>query len=85
MVRPLTEMTGEKLFNEVFLEDVFVPDEHVLGQVNDGWRVARATLGNERVSIAANPVTVQADALIDPRLAIGRETPLPPRRSVTFL
>jgi len=65
VVRPLTEMTGEKLFNEVFLEDVFVPDQHVLGQVNDGWRVARATLGNERVSIAANPVTLQADALID--------------------
>ncbi len=65
LVRPLTEMTGEKLFNEVFLEDVFVPDEHVVGQVNEGWRVARATLGNERVSIAANPVTVQADALID--------------------
>jgi alkylation response protein AidB-like acyl-CoA dehydrogenase len=65
LVRPLTEMTGEKLFNEVFLEDVFVPDEHVLGQVNNGWRVARATLGNERVSIAANPVTVQADVLID--------------------
>jgi alkylation response protein AidB-like acyl-CoA dehydrogenase len=65
LVRPLTEMTGEKLFNEVFLEDVFVPDEDVVGPVNEGWRVARATLGNERVSIAANPVTVQADVLID--------------------
>jgi alkylation response protein AidB-like acyl-CoA dehydrogenase len=65
VVRPLTEMTGEQLFNEVFLDDVFVPDEHVVGQVNDGWRVARATLGNERVSIAANPVTVQADTLLD--------------------
>jgi len=64
-VRPLMEMTGESLFNEVFLEDVFVPDSDVLGQVNDGWRVARATLGNERVSIAANPVTGQADTLID--------------------
>ena len=65
LVRPLTEMTGEKLFNEVFLDDVFVPDEDVVGSVNEGWRVARATLGNERVSIASNPVTVQADALID--------------------
>jgi alkylation response protein AidB-like acyl-CoA dehydrogenase len=65
LVRPLTEMTGEKLFNEVFLDDVFVPDEDVVGQIDDGWRVARATLGNERVSIAANPVTMQADALID--------------------
>ena len=65
VVRPLMEMTGEKLFNEVFLDDVFVPDENVLGEVNEGWRVARATLGNERVSIAANPVTIQADTLID--------------------
>ncbi|HEY1829483.1 MAG TPA: acyl-CoA dehydrogenase [Acidimicrobiales bacterium] len=64
-VRPLMEMTGEKLFNEVFLEDVFVPDENVVGHVNDGWRVARATLGNERVNISGNPVTLQADALID--------------------
>ena len=64
LVRPLTEMTGEKLFNEVFLEDVFVPDGDIVGPVNDGWRVARATLGNERVSIAANPVTMQADTLI---------------------
>lgn len=64
LVRPLTEMTREKLFNEVFLEDVFVPDEDVVGPVNDGWRIARATLGNERVSIAANPVTMQADTLI---------------------
>ncbi|GGO69514.1 acyl-CoA dehydrogenase [Nonomuraea cavernae] len=52
-VRPLTEMTGENLFNEVFLDDVFVPDELVVGQVGDGWKVARNTLSNERVSLSS--------------------------------
>jgi len=52
-VRPLTEMTGEQLFNEVFLDDVFVPDEQVVGEVNDGWRVARNTLSNERVALSS--------------------------------
>ncbi|MER7131124.1 acyl-CoA dehydrogenase [Streptosporangium saharense] len=52
-VRPLTEMTGESLFNQVFLDDVFVPDELVVGQVGDGWRVARNTLSNERVLLSS--------------------------------
>ncbi|MEU6739353.1 acyl-CoA dehydrogenase [Streptosporangium sandarakinum] len=52
-VRPLTEMTGENLFNEVFLDDVFVPDELVVGEVGQGWKVARNTLSNERVSLSA--------------------------------
>jgi alkylation response protein AidB-like acyl-CoA dehydrogenase len=50
-VRPLREITGNAMFNEVFFNDVFVPDDDVVGPVNQGWRVARATLGNERVSI----------------------------------
>jgi len=53
-VRPLREITGETLFNEVFFDDVFVPDADVVGEVNRGWAVARATLGNERVSIGGN-------------------------------
>ncbi|GAA4579240.1 acyl-CoA dehydrogenase [Planotetraspora phitsanulokensis] len=52
-VRPLTEMTGENLFNEVFLDDVFVPDDLVVGNVDEGWKVARNTLSNERVSLSA--------------------------------
>ncbi|HEV8277830.1 MAG TPA: acyl-CoA dehydrogenase [Streptosporangiaceae bacterium] len=51
-VRPLREMTGDELFNEVFLDDVFVPDDLVVGGVNRGWRVARTTLANERVSLS---------------------------------
>ncbi|OUC92817.1 acyl-CoA dehydrogenase [Streptosporangium minutum] len=52
-VRPLTEMTGENLFNEVFLDDVFIPDELVVGEVGQGWKVARNTLSNERVSLSS--------------------------------
>jgi len=51
-VRPLKEMTGDSLFNEVFLDDVFVPDDLVVGEVNGGWKVARTTLANERVSLS---------------------------------
>jgi 3-oxochol-4-en-24-oyl-CoA dehydrogenase len=51
-VRPLREITGDSIFNEVFLDDVFVPDECVVGQINQGWRIARTTLANERVSLA---------------------------------
>src|SRR5262249_23201042 len=51
-IRPLREITGEDLFNEVFFDDVFVPDDMVVGEVNDGWRLARTTLANERVAMA---------------------------------
>jgi alkylation response protein AidB-like acyl-CoA dehydrogenase len=50
-VRPLRMITGGSEFNEVFFNDVFIPDEDVVGEPNTGWTVARATLGNERVSI----------------------------------
>lgn len=52
VIRPLREITGDELFNEVFFDDVFVPDELVVGTVNDGWRLARTTLANERVAMA---------------------------------
>jgi alkylation response protein AidB-like acyl-CoA dehydrogenase len=52
-------MLGEVEFNEVFLDDVYVPDELVLGEENDGWRVAMATLGFERVGIATGRVNTR--------------------------
>jgi alkylation response protein AidB-like acyl-CoA dehydrogenase len=51
-IRPLREITGDELFNEVFFDDVFVPDGMVVGTVNDGWRLARSTLASERVAMA---------------------------------
>ncbi|HEX4862694.1 MAG TPA: acyl-CoA dehydrogenase [Acidimicrobiales bacterium] len=50
-VRPLKMITGASEFNEVFFNDVFIPDDDVVGPVDGGWTVARATLGNESVSI----------------------------------
>jgi alkylation response protein AidB-like acyl-CoA dehydrogenase len=73
-VRPLRELTGETLFNEVFFSDVFVPDDDVVGEVNHGWTVARATLGNERVSIGGNKGGLElldAPALVGVRDASG--------------
>src|SRR6201988_355206 len=50
-VRPLRELTGNAFFNTVFIDDVFVPDDLVFGDVNRGWEVSRTTLTAERVSI----------------------------------
>jgi alkylation response protein AidB-like acyl-CoA dehydrogenase len=52
-VRPLRELTGDAMFNEVFLSDVFVPDDCVVGGVDRGWLAARTTLENERVSMGS--------------------------------
>jgi alkylation response protein AidB-like acyl-CoA dehydrogenase len=52
-VRPLRELTGNALFNEIFLDNVVVPDEYVVGEVDNGWSLARTTLANERVGMAS--------------------------------
>jgi alkylation response protein AidB-like acyl-CoA dehydrogenase len=57
-VRPLRQIIGTSDFNEVFFNDVFIPDDDVVGAPNDGWTVARATLGNERVSIGGTNISL---------------------------
>ncbi|MGW6199752.1 acyl-CoA dehydrogenase family protein [Kribbella sp. NPDC055110] len=65
-VRPLAHMLGESEFNEVFLDDVFLPDDAVVGDVDGGWKVAMGTLSFERVAIATGRVntTKAVDDLI---------------------
>ena len=52
-IRPLIEMTGAHIFNEVFLTDVRLPAEALVGEENNGWTLAKVTLGNERVSLSS--------------------------------
>ncbi len=55
-IRPITEMTGAQTFNEVFFTDVRIPAENLVGAEGDGWRLAKVTLGNERVSLSTGGV-----------------------------
>jgi alkylation response protein AidB-like acyl-CoA dehydrogenase len=52
-IRPLKEMTGRALFNEVFLDEARVPDSAIIGGLNNGWAVANTTLMNERAGLGA--------------------------------
>jgi len=70
-VRPLREITGRQLFNQVFLDDVFVPDGCVVGQPGDGWRVARTTLASERVAMGTGSSVGEA---VEGLLAIAGTT-----------
>lgn len=68
-VRPLRQITGVAHFNEVFLTDVRIPVENVVGEVDGGWAVARTTLGSERATIASTP---KFRAVVDDVTALAR-------------
>lgn len=74
-VRPLREMTGSALFNEVFLDEVFIPDSCVVGAVDDGWHVARTTLAGERVALSQK---MEAYATDEDLLRFARAAELTP-------
>ena len=74
-IRPIVEMTGAHTFNEVFLNDVRLPDDSRVGDVGQGWSLAKITLANERVSLSAGGVLwgqgPQTEALYDEVRAAG--------------
>jgi alkylation response protein AidB-like acyl-CoA dehydrogenase len=80
-IRPLRELTGQAMFNEVFFDDVFVPEDCLVGREHDGWRCARTTLANERVYMGSGNTigggvvgvlkAIEARGLADDRLALA--------------
>jgi alkylation response protein AidB-like acyl-CoA dehydrogenase len=64
-VRPLREITGDSMFNEVFLDDVLVPDDCLVGEPGDGWKLARTTLANERVAMASSRLDVATERAVE--------------------
>ncbi len=71
-IRPLREMTGDAMFNEVFLDEVLVPDDCVVGEVNGGWKLARTTLANERVAMAGTKLGLSTERAVE--LLAGSES-----------
>jgi hypothetical protein len=83
-IRPLREITGREMFNQIFLDQVFVPDDCVVGQVGDGWRVTRTTLASERglvseflltrcLSIAGSSTQIRMSVVAERLLGLPRE------------
>lgn len=64
-IRPLRELTGGSYFSEVFLDDVFIPDEMLVGEPGSGWKLAITTLANERVHMTSNSSTGTAELLFE--------------------
>src|SRR5215207_1742567 len=71
-VRPLRQITGEAEFNELFIEDAYVPDENVIGGEGNGWMVAITTLMNERAGLGASAALGLSNAL-DELIRLARQ------------
>src|SRR6202012_2949732 len=71
-VRPLRGITRTNALNEVFLDNGRVPADQVIGQVNNGWRVANASLGHERSGVGARAVELHAQ--LDGLVEVARRT-----------
>ena len=72
-VRPLRQITGDPEFNEIFFNDVRVPRENVLGEVNDGWRVAMTTLLHERGTLGF-ALTARLEVMVRKLVTLAKET-----------
>lgn len=72
-VRPLVQLTGEAEFSEVFLDEVFVPADHLVGGLNQGWTVASTTLSHERGTVFAFKEQVVHEVYLDEIYALARE------------
>jgi alkylation response protein AidB-like acyl-CoA dehydrogenase len=75
-VRPLVDMTGDHTFNEVFLDEVRIPADHLIGSVNGGWRLAKVTLGNERVSLSGEGALWGMGPTAEDLVALARDRAL---------
>jgi alkylation response protein AidB-like acyl-CoA dehydrogenase len=72
-IRPLVQLTGEAEFNEVFFDDVFVPEDHLIGEQHRGWSVASTTLSHERGTIFAFKEQVVHEVFLDEMYALAHE------------
>ncbi len=79
-VRPLVDMTGDHSFNEVFLDAVRIPGDHLVGELHGGWPLAKVTLANERVSLSSEGVVWGRGPSADDLVAAARGAPLTARQ-----
>ena len=77
-VQPIIDMTGDHAFNEVFLDEVRLPADYLIGEVNDGWRLAKVTLGNERVSLSGEGALWGRGATAKDLVEVVRDSALTP-------